>query len=100
MSRTLLEAAAVGTPVIVHDRGLIGYLVQKYQLGRVVDCTDSKALAQAVEELSAANGDGPFLRPQLTAFAARYSRAKFEEALLAAVPFPEQGGGRRRQARP
>ena len=99
MSRTLLEAAAVGTPVIVHDRGLIGHLVREHHLGKVVDCTDSAELAKAVDELCTANA-GIGFQTHLAAFAARYSRAEFESALMAAVALPQSGGGAHSHAGP
>jgi glycosyltransferase involved in cell wall biosynthesis len=82
MSRVLVEAAAVGTPVIVHDRGLLGHLVRRHRLGVAVDCTDPGALGAAIVELttnrSTTNGYGD----ALTRFAARFSKRRFERALL------------------
>src|SRR5581483_2056835 len=48
MSRVLLEAAAVGTPVLVHDHGLIAALVQRHGIGLVVDCSDPRAFRRAL----------------------------------------------------
>ena len=81
MSRVLLEACVVGTPVIVHDRGLLGHLVRRHELGRAVDCRDPGALRHAMLELtdetaSARYGDA------LAHFASRYSRERFEQAVL------------------
>jgi hypothetical protein len=85
MSRVLLEAATVGTPVLVHAHGLLGHLVGTHRIGRAVDCADPGALAAALEDLTA--GEGPAAAPEdLHRFASRYSRAAFEQALHAAVP--------------
>jgi glycosyltransferase involved in cell wall biosynthesis len=51
MSRVLLEAATVGTPVVAHEEGLLGHLVRSRQLGVTVDCRDSQAFAAAVREV-------------------------------------------------
>ena len=83
MSRVLLEAASVGTPVVVHDFGLLGYLTRRHSLGVAVDCRNPRALADAIHSLT----DDPraFDRhaDALAAFAARYSRERFREALRA-----------------
>jgi glycosyltransferase involved in cell wall biosynthesis len=84
MSRVLVEAATVATPVAVHANGLLAYLVRTHGLGLAVDCSDAEAFARALEGLTAA--DAPAARPQaLRRFAERYSRAAFERALHAAV---------------
>jgi hypothetical protein len=85
MSRVLVEAATVATPVAVHANGLLAHLVRTHRLGLAVDCTDAGAFARALEDLTAA--DAPAARPQaLRRFAERYSRAAFERALHVAVP--------------
>jgi glycosyltransferase involved in cell wall biosynthesis len=84
MSRVLLEACAVGTPVIVHDRGLLGYLVRRYELGRVVDCTDPRQLRDAIAELTR-DGASESYRAALADFALRFSVERFEQAVLAAL---------------
>jgi hypothetical protein len=84
MSRVLLEAATVGTPVAVHADGLLAHLVRAHRLGLAVDCTDAGALAGALERLTAA--DAPAARPEtLRRFADRYSRPAFERAVGAAL---------------
>jgi len=88
MSRVLVEAATVGTPVAVHANGLLAHLVHTHSLGLVVDCTDPGALAGALEDLTATAA--PAARPEaLRHFADRYSRATFERALHAVVPHLE-----------
>jgi glycosyltransferase involved in cell wall biosynthesis len=82
MSRVLLEACSVGTPVIVHDRGLVGYLVRRYKLGRAVDCTDARALRRAILALVSTDDSEPH-SAHLADFAARFSAARFEASILA-----------------
>lgn len=84
MSRVLVEAATVATPVAVHDHGLLAWLVRTHRLGLAVDCTDPGALAAALEDLTT---EAPPAAPPeaLRRFADRYSRAALERALHAAV---------------
>jgi glycosyltransferase involved in cell wall biosynthesis len=82
MSRVLLEAATVGTPVIVHDRGLLGHLVRRHRLGIAVDCADPRALRDAILELTGSSSrPGEYVKA-LSRFSARFSRSRFERALL------------------
>jgi hypothetical protein len=95
MSRVLVEAATVATPVAVHDSGLLAHLVRTYQLGLAVDCTDASALARALEDLS--SEDPPAGTPEaLRRFADRYSRSAFERAVHEAVsgPVPTRAGSK------
>jgi glycosyltransferase involved in cell wall biosynthesis len=85
MSRVLLEAAAVGTPVVVHDHGMVADLVRRHRLGLVVDCRDAAAFARAVKAVSR---DIDHYQPQLAAFSARYGRQAFTTAVTA--PFTEE----------
>jgi glycosyltransferase involved in cell wall biosynthesis len=82
MSRVLMEACAVGTPVIVHDRGLIGHLVRTHKLGHAVDCRDARALRRAILDLALSEKNEAYAA-RLAAFAARFSRERFHEAALA-----------------
>jgi len=63
MSRVLLEACSVGTPVIVHDRGLLGYLVKRYQLGRAIDCRNPREFRKAIVELTRDGAREEFAAP-------------------------------------
>lgn len=47
-SGILLWAAAAGKPVLASDYGLMGELVRRYQLGRVVDSTQPAAIAEGL----------------------------------------------------
>ncbi len=80
MSRVLLEAAAAGTPVLVHDHGLIAALVRQHGVGLVVDCADPRAFRYAMKTLCA-DGEADRYRPALERFAALYSRERFAAAL-------------------
>jgi glycosyltransferase involved in cell wall biosynthesis len=86
MSRVLLEACTVGTPVVVHDRGLLGYLVRRHSLGRTVDCRDARELRRAILEL-AETGAGATYRASLAQFASCFSAERFRRAV--AAPFEE-----------
>ena len=88
MSRVLLEAASVGTPVVVHEFGLLGHLVKTHGIGHAVDCTDPRALRAAVLGL-AGDPEAPERHAAaLARFAERYSPGAFE----AAVRAPLQAG--------
>jgi glycosyltransferase involved in cell wall biosynthesis len=83
MSRVLLEAAVVGTPVVAHDDGLVGHLVRTCGLGVTADCRDPAAFAEAIE-LLAEDEDAPARHAAaLAAFAAEHSAARFEAAVRA-----------------
>jgi Glycosyl transferases group 1 len=82
MSRVLLEACTVGTPVIVHDRGLLGYLVRRHRLGRSVDCRDARALRRAILDFTEAEC-GDRYAESIADFASRFSPGRFRQAVLA-----------------
>jgi glycosyltransferase involved in cell wall biosynthesis len=82
MSRVLLEAASVGTPVVVHDRGLLGHLVLRYRLGLAVDCRNPRALRRAIFNLTEATRAEEYA-DSLARFSALFSPDCFERALLA-----------------
>jgi len=90
MSRVLLEAASVGTPVIVPNQGLLGHLVRTHGLGYTVDAADPVALRAAILRLT----DDPSLvehhQDALRQWSARYSQERFREAVLA--PLQERNG--------
>jgi hypothetical protein len=83
MSRVLVEACSVGTPVIVHDRGLLGHLVRKNNLGLALDCMDLGALRHGLlnfcaEDLSSQYADAH------ARFVRMFSRDAFQQALSSA----------------
>jgi glycosyltransferase involved in cell wall biosynthesis len=82
MSRVLLEAASVGTPVIVHDRAVLGHLVRRHRLGLAVDCTDPRALRDAVFDLTQNASRPDEYADALARFSVRFSRDRFVEACI------------------
>lgn len=82
MSRVLLEAASVRTPVIAHRTGLVGDLVRRHSLGLTVDCTDPFALREAMVEMTERSVTTSF-EEALERFAARYSADHFRVRVLA-----------------
>ena len=87
MSRVLVEAAAVGTPVLVHDHGLIAALVKRHGIGIAADCGDASAFRKAIHSVMQRRCDGP-LPAGFAEFAARwYSHDRFAVALRAPFRF-------------
>jgi hypothetical protein len=82
MSRVLLEAASVGTPILANEYGLVGDLVRRHGLGATVDCRDRVALHRALLEFSS-GAAAKRLAPALSTFADRYSFPRFREAVQA-----------------
>jgi glycosyltransferase involved in cell wall biosynthesis len=84
MSRVLVEACSVGTPVVAHHFGLLGHLVRTHRLGLSVDCTDPRALRTAI--LTLADPTQPAAHAEaLRAFSARYTPDRFRAALLSGL---------------
>lgn len=84
MSRVLLEATSVGTPVVVEDFGLLGHLVAEHGIGRAIDTSDPDALARAVVAYDEAPADESLARC-LESFAERYSSRSFFRAVSDAL---------------
>lgn len=91
MSRVLVEAASVGTPVVAHAEGLLGYLVKTRGLGIAVDCRDAAALAAAVREISDPHATGRYA-DALRRFAAEHSAEHFATAVREPFEGPESPG--------
>lgn len=87
MSRVLLEACSVGTPVIVHRFGLLGHLVSTYGLGLSVDCANPRALRAAVVTLTDPARCAAY-EEALAAFSARFAPDHFRSALLTGLGLP------------
>jgi hypothetical protein len=94
MSRVLLEAAAAGTPTVVHDHGLLGHLVRKHGLGASVDCTDARALRRALHRYADDPDAVAAHAEALARFVAHYSDATFEQAVRAPFGLAEPRMGR------
>ncbi len=80
-SRTLLEAAAAGTPVVAHDRGLMAHLVRRHGLGLVVDCTDARAFRRALLALAEDASAPARYSDALAAFTALHDEQHFRARL-------------------
>jgi O-antigen ligase/glycosyltransferase involved in cell wall biosynthesis len=87
-SRVLLEAASVGTPVIVNDFGLIAHLVKRHSLGVAVDCTDPQRFRDTLLGQLADPTTPARYGEALSAFTLAYSASSFQRAILA--PFSEE----------
>ena len=80
MSRVLLEACSVGTPVVADNFGLLGHLVRTHRLGLTVDCANPHALRDAALILADPARSATYAEP-LKAFCSRFSPQRFREAL-------------------
>ncbi len=87
MSRVLLEASVAGTPVIAHNFGLLGHLVEKHGIGEVVDCSNPRAFSKVLNKFCSDEGLIQSYSNSLSRFADNFSRSVFERAILA--PWPE-----------
>ena len=90
MSRVLLEAASVGTPVIVADFGLLAHLTRSAGLG-VVARTDEPASLRAALDALAIHPPSSAQSRRLADFAARYGEAAFSSAIAHALDLPVEG---------
>jgi len=82
MSGILLLAAAANKPVLSSNYGLMGEIVQRYQLGIVVDSTVPKEIAQGLQHCLVASGEELGERTQMQLFAEENSAEKFAENLF------------------
>jgi hypothetical protein len=88
MSRVLVEAAALGTPVVAHDWGLIGHLVREYGIGLAVDATDPRAMRRALVDLCEDDDAPARYAPALASFASRYTWPGFVNAIADGLVLP------------
>jgi glycosyltransferase involved in cell wall biosynthesis len=87
MSRVLLEAASVGTPVVVADFGLLAHLTRSAGLG-VVARPDEPANLRAAIDALAAHPPSRAQGQRLADFAARYREEVFANAITRALDLP------------
>jgi Glycosyl transferases group 1 len=83
MSRVLLEAASVGTPVVAHAEGLVGHLVRTRGLGLTVDCRDPEAFAASIHALVGDPNEIARYSEALRAFAEDHAPDRFAAAVRA-----------------
>jgi glycosyltransferase involved in cell wall biosynthesis len=86
MSRVVLESAAVGTPVIAPDHGLLGHLVRTFDLGLAVPVEDPHALARAIDRLTIGGESASVGRLGMERLVQRHSLKALEAAVRAASP--------------
>ena len=84
-SRVVLEAAAVGTPVIAEDFGLMGHQVRTYRLGVAIRCGDPGALRNAIYSVCRGDPEHSARAGDLRSFAQRYDWESFARAVRAAA---------------
>lgn len=81
MSRVLVEACSVGTPVVADRFGLLGHLVRTHGLGIAVDSSDPVSLREAVLELTDPERASSYA-DALARYAAQFTPERFRTALL------------------
>lgn len=83
-SRVMLEAAAMRTPVVANDFGLLGHLVRTHGLGVTVDCARPAELAAAIRTAAGLAGTPRMLRAQAS-FCDAFSPDAFRAAVTTAL---------------
>jgi Glycosyl transferases group 1 len=83
-SGVLAESAALQTPVVSTDEGLLGHIVREYELGLTVDPTDAAALRAAVLELNQ-GGSAERFAPGMRRYLEAHSPEAFADAARAGV---------------
>lgn len=78
-SGVLAEAAALGTPVVSTEEGLLGHTVREYGLGLTIDPTDAAALRSAILELNQKGSDERFV-PGMNRYLEAHSPEAFARA--------------------
>ena len=82
MSGILLWAASMGKPVLSSDYGLMGELVQRYELGLAVDSTSPEAIANGISRCILEGISSLSNRAQMKAFAERNSVECFSSTIF------------------
>ena len=85
MSGILLQAAAAGKPVLSSNYGLMGELVNRYQLGIAVDSTQPVAIVQGLEAVLSTCLDSIGNRIQMQAFAEQNSANQFARTIFDSI---------------
>jgi len=84
MSGVLLRAAAAGVPVLAQSTGLIGHLVRRHRLGRIIDTRDASAIVSAFRDVLAV-GVPDHDAGAARAFARSHDPSRFQRTLLEAL---------------
>ncbi len=82
-SRVLTEAAAVGTPLIAPDHGLVGHLMREYEIGITADPTNPEALRSALLQLERDSQGAAKYRVNLERYTNDYGGEAFRNAVRA-----------------
>lgn len=82
MSGILLQAAAAQTPVIASNYGLMGELVQRYQLGLAIDSERPDAIAQAMAQLLRDRTSSLIDHSKMQAFVEQNHSEKFVQTIM------------------
>lgn len=81
MSGVLVQAGAMGLPVVASTEGLVGWLTRKYKLGLDVPVDDAKAVAEAIASLAQSPGASSEYGENGRHFAALHTPENFGKAL-------------------
>ena len=81
MSRVLLEACSVNTPILAHNWGLLGYLVRNHGVGIAVDCTNPTLFSRAIETLCGEGSDYRVEAGAFELFTQKFSVGSFDQAV-------------------
>jgi glycosyltransferase involved in cell wall biosynthesis len=82
MSSILVHAAAARTPVIGSNYGLMGKLIEQYQLGLAIQAEDKREIAQSIEQRFCLPADGLCNAEKMNEFAQLNLAKKFAETLI------------------
>lgn len=85
ISGILLQAATTGKPVLSSNYGLMGELVNRYQLGLVIDSTQPTAITQGLEAVTPTSLDSLGNRTQMKAFAEQNSATQFAQVIFDSI---------------
>jgi glycosyltransferase involved in cell wall biosynthesis len=81
LNKTVVEAAAVGTPAVVTQTSGVAYYVEKQQSGRLIPPRDSLALAQAIRQMLECPAPEAELRARCAALASEFTAPRVAGAL-------------------
>jgi glycosyltransferase involved in cell wall biosynthesis len=86
MSGILILAAAKQKPVISSNYGLMGEIIQRYQLGLAVDSTDPQSIAQGIQRYLNNQSQVLWNQETMQQFALQNTAEKFASTLLQVLP--------------